>query len=473
MTDSISLAGLFVALTLPWLCGSIWINWLLGRTGRCNIFVVLGQGFFVGTFLVTLIIRLWDVAGLDLNFWGITGAASVFGGVGILLQRLWPIAVAPKRHIESVPAWHFVVATVLLVLIAWRHMALLQELLLRPLYAWDAWMNWAPKAIVWFHHGALVDFVSPTSWLAGSGGGGYTLGNRQATPYPITVPLIQLWGMLGIGTWDHSAIYLPWVMAPLALGLALFGHLRLAGVPFIMAIIGCYLLLSLPYLNVHSVLAGYADIWLASAFLLGVCTLYEIQRCRHWAYFFLWAILTLLCAQLKDPGILLALLLLVFGAREWLRFSLKLELVVVGVLLSLAILLITLGVSLDIPYLGKIVLDSNAIELGKFGHFQLEYHPVGSAFLETFFVMINWNILWYFLVVVVVCTILRGEGMRLFSSEFLIVIMAVGCLASIFVFTGYYTAALNFVTLNRALLYPVPAIIFCIFLCFQKREAIQ
>jgi hypothetical protein len=150
-----------------------------------------------------------------------------------------------------------------------------------------------------------------------------------------------------------------------------------------------------------------------------------------------------------------------------------LELVVVGVLLSLAILLITLGVSLDIPYLGKIVLDSNAIELGKFGHFQLEYHPVGSAFLETFFVMINWNILWYFLVVVVVCTILRGEGMRLFSSEFLIVIMAVGCLASIFVFTGYYTAALNFVTLNRALLYPVPAIIFCIFLCFQKREAIQ
>ena len=49
------------------------------------------------------------------------------------------------------PYWQKGVMTMLLALLAWRYLTIVQEMLLRPLYAWDAWMNWVPKAIVWFH----------------------------------------------------------------------------------------------------------------------------------------------------------------------------------------------------------------------------------------------------------------------------------------------------------------------------------
>jgi len=116
----------------------------------------------------------------------------------------------------------------LLALLAWRYAVLFEELTLRPLYAWDAWMNWAPKAVVWFHQQVLVEFAHPHDWLQQEGEVLYTLGNRFSSDYPETVPLILLWSMLGGGTADHGAIYLPWVLVPPALGVALYGHLRLA-----------------------------------------------------------------------------------------------------------------------------------------------------------------------------------------------------------------------------------------------------
>ncbi len=473
MIEGISLPGLFVALALPWLCGCIWIRWLLRRTGRCSVFVMLGQGYFLGTFFNTLVIRLWDMAGFNLHFWGIAAVIAGVGGVGVLLQnpRTKSVGVQPgvQKTYEPVPPWHIAVAMVLIALIAWRYVTLRQELLLRPLYAWDSWMNWVPKAVVWFHHGALVNFISPEAWLQYPGSGAYTLGNRQAIFYPITVPLIQLWGMLAIGTWDHSTIYLPWLLAPLALGFALFGHLRLAGVPFLWAVIACYLLLSLPYLNVHTVLAGYADIWVACAFGLGACALYEFRQTRHWAYAFLLLVLAVLCSQLKEPGIVLAIILLICGARVWLRLNPKLEFAALGVAGMLLALALVFGISLDIPYLGHVALDGASIELGRFGSIELEYHNVSAPFLETFFVMINWNLLWYLLLPYAIYRLFRGGVLRIPPAEALAVLGAIAFVGIIFVFSKYYVVALNHVTLNRALLYPIPAMIFCIFLSFPKR----
>ncbi len=470
MTDTVLLPGLFVALSLPWLCGSIWTHWLLRRTGRCNAFIVLGQGFFLGIFFTTLVIRLWDMAGFGLNFWGVAAIVSSVSVLGILLQRVRPTPTVTAPTTEPLPGWHIAVALLLVALIGWRHITLLQELLLRPLYAWDAWMNWAPKAIVWFHHGALVDFVTPQDWLQDAGQEAYTLGNREASLYPITVPLIQLWCMLGIGTWDHSVIYLPWLLAPLALGLALFGHLRLAGVPLLLAVLACYGLLSLPYLNVHTVLAGYADIWVAAAFGLAVCALYEYRQSRHWAYALLLLALALLCSQLKEPGVVLALILLLCGIRIWLDVGPRLERALWGVAgISLALAL-ALGVSIDLPYIGRMALDSGAIELGNMGRIELAYHDVFPAFTETLFVMINWHLLWYLVLPCVAYRLTLGR-VSCSSDEVLAVLGAIVFIVVIFMFSRYSMTALNFVTLNRALLYPVPAMIFCIFLSFQKRAS--
>lgn len=471
MIDAISLPGLLVALILPWLCGGIWTNALLRRTGRCNVFVVLGLGYFLGLFVTTLVIRLWDVAGFDLSFWGIAAVLSLTGVLGILLGVRRPETVSPQTTKDVIPGWHIALGTVLIMLIAWRYVTLLQELLLRPLFAWDAWMNWAPKAIAWFHYGGLVDYVSPSQWLLAEMPEAYTLGNPQATPYPITVPLIMLWSMLGAGTWDHGAIYLPWLLAPLALGLGLFGHLRLAGVPFLLALVAVYLLLSIPFLNVHSALAGYADIWVAAVFGLAVCALYEWRRCRHWAYGLVWLVLALMCSQLKVPGIVLGLIVLFFGILGWLNFSAKQELgaLVAGAILVAAVLLI--DISLNIPYVGQVTLADGVITMGSVGHFRLEYHDVTAPLFNTLFVMMNWNMLWYLLPLFLFYCCLPRNSSRQLISDFLPVFAALVFLAIAFIFTDRYKTVLNFNTVNRALLYLVPAMVFCFFLSFQKRES--
>ncbi|HEY6131384.1 MAG TPA: hypothetical protein VIV27_05160, partial [Halioglobus sp.] len=120
MTDSFSLAGLFVALFLPWVCGCVWTSWLLRRSGRCNASVVLGHGFFVGTFFTTLVIRLWDAVGLGLNFWGITAIVLCISVLGILLQVLRPPPAARQATVEAVPSWHIAMGIVLIALIVWR-----------------------------------------------------------------------------------------------------------------------------------------------------------------------------------------------------------------------------------------------------------------------------------------------------------------------------------------------------------------
>lgn len=466
--DSFSLPGLLVALVLPWLCGAIWTSWLLRRTGRCNASILLGQGYFVGMLLVTLLLRLWDALGIPFHFWGLVAVILAVSGIGVFLRGAQAQVAVGRRAVEDIPPWHLAVGLALVALIGWRHITLAQELLLRPLFAWDAWMNWAPKAIVWFHQGTLVDFVGPGQWLLG--GDAYTLGNAQASPYPIALPLIQLWSMLGAGTWDHSAIYLPWIFAPVALGLAVFGHLRLAGVPFLLSMIACYVLLSLPYLNVHSVLAGYADIWLAAAFSLAVCALTEWENRRHWAYAVLCLLLALLCWQLKKPGMVLAMIVLVFGIRGWINLAPRLELALWGLLGLLAVMALVFGFSLDVPWLGRLALESGTLEAGRFGAFELAYHPVGDAFLETLFVMINWHLMWFLLLPYLIYTLYRGVVAGQIASEFLPVLAVLAFLVLVFVFTSQSVGAVNFVTLNRALLYPVPALIFCFFLCFRRRE---
>jgi hypothetical protein len=465
--ETLSLSGLLTALILPWLCGGIWVGWLLRHAGRSNPYVVLGQGYFIGMLIVTLLLQLWDALGLAFHFWGIATVVLAVSAIGLALRRAGRAPTMRHRAVEYIPPWHLAVGVGLIALIAWRHSTLFQELLLRPLFAWDAWMNWAPKAIVWFHHGELVDYVSPEQWL--QGGDAYTLGNRQAWPYPIALPLIQLWTMLGAGTADHSALYLPWMLAPIALGLGVFGHLRLAGVPFLFAVIACYCLLSLPFLNVHTVLAGYADIWLAASFSLAVCALFEWRQYRHWAYAVLWLLLALLCQQLKQPGLVLALIVVGFGIRAWLNLPSRLELTLWALAGLLALLALVFGFSVELPYLGRMALDAGTLEAGRFGVFELAYHPVEDAFVEALFVMINWHLLWFLLLPYgsysVYRAVVAGQGI----PEFLPVLAALAFLVLLFAFTNQYTGAVSFLTLNRALLYPVPALIFCLFLCFRRR----
>jgi len=464
-TSELDVFGLGIAVLLPWIAGIAWTHWLMRPMGRYNLSIALGYGYFVGFFLVTLLMRLWDAVLAELNFTGIAVLLGVSAVAGVLLQALRPAAA---RVASATAGTHLerALVVVLLTLLAWRYLTLGQELVLRPLFAWDAWMNWAPKAVVWFHLGTLAEFVGPGQWLQQDGVAAYTLGNSAASDYPIAVPLIQLWCMLGAGTWDHGAVYLPWLLAPLALALALFGHLRLAGVRLAPAVVGAYLLLSMPFVNVHTALAGYADIWLAAAFTLGVGALHEWQRERNWRWAAVWIVMAVFCAQLKVPGVFLALILVTCGLRAGLDLRPRIERGLLAAAILAVFVAMAAGFTAELPYLGRVAIGLDHLDLGRAGQFDLAYHPVAPAFARSFFTMLNWHLLGYLVPLLLVYLLWqRGLPARP-GADVLAVVAAILFLAVVFFFTGYSRQALNFVTLNRALLYPVPALILCCFLSF-------
>jgi len=466
MAESFSIPGLATSLLLPWLCGSIWTLWLLRKSGRWNGFIVAGHGYLVGVFLTTLLTRLWGFAELELQFWNLAIALTcltLLGCVALVVQ------LAPQNrgsitrsNLQTVSpkTWQIAVVTLLLGLILYRYTTLIHEFTLRPLFPWDAWMNWAPKAIVWFHHNSLVPYTGPDEWGQLTDGGlSYTLGNPKAWKYPINVPLIQLWGMLGAGTSDHPLIYLPWIMIPLSLGLALFGHLRLSGASLMGATLACYMLLNLPYVNIHTVLAGYADLWLAATFGLAAFALHGWRCTHHWSYALLALFFAVSCTLIKVPGIVLGVIIVTAFLTSTARLNFKL-MTVMGCLSAICLVyLVTTGIEFTLPGIGKITLNADTIELPYIGSFSLEYHPVHRAFLDTFFAMQNWNMLWYVSALALVF-IARKKWLDPPSPELILLLLGLLFVLFTFYFTKHYRSALNFITLNRALLYLIPALIF-------------
>ncbi|MBK6740416.1 MAG: hypothetical protein IPG64_22540 [Haliea sp.] len=474
MTESISYSGGLVSLLLPWFLGCVWVRWLLCKSGRWNWFIVAGQGYLVGIFLTTLTIRFADWAGLGLHFWPLAACLSLLGIAALAVQMR---QISPSKYepiTAASPHWHKAIVVIMLLLLSWRYVTLLQEILLRPLYAWDAWMNWVPKAIVWFHLGELVDFVNPNQWLLqGREVQSYTLGNRQASEYPPTVPLILLWGMMGIGSWDHSFLHLPWLLLAINLGLALYGHLRLTGSSVLGSAIASYMLLGLPFYNVHTVLAGYADIWLAAAFGMSVFAFREWHLNRAWPYGLLCLVTAALCSQLKIPGIVLALILLVAFLRSLVNASYNKEILLLSSLAAISMALLLFGLDIQIPAVGRLVINTDVISLPLFGEHSLHFHPVWSAFLESMFVMINWHLGWYLFFVLLLTMALRGRFSRQPAPDTFAIIAALLFLFFVFFFTDQQRAATNFVTLNRAQLYVVPALFYYLFLQLNAQERVS
>lgn len=466
MADAISYPGLITALLLPWFAGTVLTRRLLLRCGRWNWCIVIGQGYFLGIFATTLIMRLSHWSGAGLHFWGLAAALALPGIFAILFPaRLRAPNYQPRVSSMPIPHWQKAVMTMLLALLAWRYLTIVQEMLLRPLYAWDAWMNWVPKAIVWFHAKGLTPYVTPEQWLTqGSETLGYTLGNSEASTYPPTVSLIQLWSMLGARTWDDSRLFLPWFLAALNLGLALYGHLRLAGASVIVSTVACYMLLSMPYPNVHTTLAGYADLWLAACFGLAVFALHEWQRNRQWAYAALCLFLASMCSQLKNPGIVLGAIILATFFRSLLNLSQRTELAIALVLAVLLGLTLVFGVSVDIPLLGHISFSRSALSLPGLGDFRFEYQSVWPAFTQSMFTLLNWNLIFYLGILVILIKVVRGELLKPASNELLVLALTAVFLVVVFQFTGHTQEALNFVTINRAILHAIPALVFYLFL---------
>lgn len=447
-----------LAIGVPWLAGTLWVRALWRETPVGGWPLALGYGYFIGLLAAILLLRVQVAVGGALDWSAPTLVLAVLAlvGGGVTWQRggfrisCWkPWRVMPGGIERGL-------FLLLLVWLGWRFVLLAQEVWLRPLYPWDAWTTWEVRARVWAELRQWVPFVDPQHWLADASGSLYTV---HAWEYPNAVSLLALWPTLAFGAWHEPVAHLPWLGAALALGLACYGQARLWGASPLIALLFVWLLLSLPVLDTHIALAGYADLWLAAVFGLAACALLQWARSGDCWQGVLALLLALACPWIKREGLVWALLLIPAALVVWTprRYWLWLS---GGFLLALTGWWLAGGVAFTVAGWGEVRLTPEVIQLPALGRFELDYHDVREPVARNLLILANWHLLGYLALAAFLVGLPRTfaeawrlAGMVLIGSGLLVLFV-------LFFFTEAYLWAVQYTSINRMFLHFTPVLLF-------------
>jgi hypothetical protein len=443
--DAITLA---LSVALPWLLGIAVLaalDWPGGETRGYAAAMRAGFGYVVGMILLTLWMRALSAAGI--GFGRMSIGLPLFAAVVLLsawATRNRRLSVADFRHAitalarPSLEGWQRVAW---IALVAWLivHFALMAaEIAWRPLYPWDAWVQWATKARVWYELGHMAPFVRAAQWLAGTGGAYF-----DASPdYPATVPLMQVWTCVALGRWDDSAMNWPWLAILISLTFAMYGSLRAEGVAPLTSLFGAYFLATLPLVDVHVALAGYADLPMGAVYGLAAIAFYRWSVHRRKSDAMLALFLAIACPMIKNPGWIWALtivpgVIVAFAPRRGLRI------VVTG---------------FAVAVLGVLAIARTQPTLLGY-HLKLDFAPAWAQLVKSYYLMGNWNLLWYAVIALMIF------GWRRLSQPPLLPLSAVVAaglifLAIVFSFTTAAEWIADLTTANRASMHLAPLLVF-------------
>jgi len=299
--------ALFLGLSIVWALGCAALTMFARPPGTpgCegDVAWTLGSGWFVGAFLLTLWMRLLSAVHIPFTIASI--GAPIAAIAALLSWRARMLTALPWRGVgasilgRDLSGWKRVAWLLLLAWVAIRFALLLNEVVLRPLFPWDAWSQWGSKPLVPSELRTMAPFVTTSEWLYLNSPNVYF---DAAPHYPRTVPLLQVWPAILLGRWDDALINLPWWLTGVAFALAIYGYLARNGFAPLAAMVGTWLVVSLPFFEVHVALAGYADLAMSTYFTLATLWSLQAVRTRTWrdcavALFFLAA-----CVVIKIPG---------------------------------------------------------------------------------------------------------------------------------------------------------------------------
>jgi hypothetical protein len=389
-------------------------------------------------FVLTLWMRVLSFAGLRFGIATIALPLALAAiGIGVWLmafQRHRGVVFAEERSNASMsPAMR----ALWFALVAWlavRFALLLLDIVWTPLYPWDAWIQWATKARVWYALGHMVPFAGSEAWFAANG----SVWHDASPNYPATVPLWQVWSSLALGRFDDALMNVPWWIVAVALAFAVYGALRDAGLPPIGSMIGAWLASSLPLANIHVALAGYADFPMAVYYAAAAVALWRWTRSRALADLLLALLFAVACPTIKTPGIVWALtlvpaLVVVLAGRRAPRV------LGAGALVALFALLV--------------LAQTHPVVLGYRLH--LDFAPPWQGLVDSLFLLGNWNLLWYAFIATAIVgwRVVRTPALAPLSA---IVAAGLAFLAVVFAFTNARDWVAGQTTINRALLHIAP-----------------
>ncbi len=461
---------LTVGLLLPWIAGSLWIAVLWPGAAPGRLPAIVGYGHLLGLLGLTLLMRAASLLGGRFGWVEIgvpLALAAAAAAVALWRRRrrrnrlqpplpetdapsAVPAAQADTGQWRYLPASQRVLALVLLALLAHRLVALGLEVWLRPIYPWDAFVQWTTKARVWFELGHMAPFLPTSEWLV-AGPGTFT---DAAPGYPGTVPLLQTWTAVALGRWDPALVNLAWPLCAIALGAGLFGQLRVAGLPWLWSLAGTYALLSLPFLGAHVALGGYADLHVAAVFGLAGCAFANWAAGRAAG-----AALPAARRSLAVNGIMAALLALSLPLWKnpgpvWLASFVPAFVVALNPRAGrrLAVLLAVLGVLVVIwlAVASPVILNYRL---------HLDFTWVGGALARSMLALGNWHLLWWVVPVALLFARRHLLSPQTMPATVLLATCA-GVLVVVFFFSNAAIWVTDYSTVNRALLHVVAFVVF-------------
>jgi len=440
------LLALVLGFALPWWLGVALLQALPRRATASSapggFAWSLGCGWFAGIFVLTLWMRVLSAANIGfgivaiaLPLVAVAAAASWrvwqrgHGRLGAAMGAVWR-----GLRAADLPRWQRFVWFALLAWVSVRFALLLVDVVTRPLYPWDAWAHWATKARVWFELKSMVPFVPPAEWLQSAG-----LVYTDANPhYPATVPLMQVWGATLLGRWDDTLVNLPWWLSGAALALAVYGFLAQRGLPPLWALVGTWIVASLPILGVHIALAGYADLPLAAYLTLAVLAGWRWSETRGWDDLSLALLFAAACVLIKNPGKAWVLVMLPGALAAVLpRYGSRIALAGLGVGIVALVVLARLDVVL-------------------FGYrLDLDVLVPWRGLVDAYLMYANWHLLWY----AAIAAALLGRRQLLAPELAPLTIVVAGGLLFLslgFLFTNAGAWVEDQSTVNRATLHMAP-----------------
>lgn len=452
-----------MALLLPWLAMALCLRvvWVEPAPGRWPL--LLGYGYLLGMIGISGLLWLEGTLGSSLR----SGMPLTISGLlltaALILLILGRSAPGPVRHPanEQVTFWQGLIFALILTWVVVRWGGLVLEIWWQPLFPWDAWTTWGARAKVWSELQTLVPFVSPGAWLADKSG---TLHTISAWNYPVTISLVAAWPSLVLGNWNETSANLPWLGAGVALGLGFYGQARLWGASPLTSLVFVWLVLSIPLLNTHIALAGYADLWMATAYGLALMAFLQWVRTNDKRQGLLALLLMLICIAIKREGLVWVALFIpaLLGARLG-RISL---LILVGALLSLGGLLWILGgIAFEVPGLGAIRLSGEILQLPLVGEIRLENHAPWEPVFRHYFLYSNWHLFSYLVILSLVAasvSLWRYPNQAWQRAGLIWALGSLMALYFLFFWTDAYLWAVKATSINRLLLHFMPAFMFWI-----------
>jgi hypothetical protein len=295
-----------------------------------------------------------------------------------------------------------------------------------------------------------------SDWLAQPAREAYT---SIAWSYPTSLAWMQVWFASAAGGWIEPMVNLPWFALWLGLLLGHYGQWRALGLDRARAIAAVYALGSLPLLDVHVALAGYADLWVATLLGFAVLAWLRWQRTRERGQLVLAAVCAMALPLLKLEGaVWLTLLVLVAGYGMLPR---RVRWMIAAGLAAIAAIGLAFGrLALPLPGLGVARIGDGLLTIPGFGSLALAWH--GAALVDAadaVFVQPNWHLLWWLAPAIVLWRWRSLHAQPALRELAALLLLGIGFLLFLFVCTAAAQWAESYTAINRLILHIVPATI--------------